>query len=146
MLIIIKPLINFSELAAGQMSTLLLLHLVSFWASDSTSLKVFSFEKTLEASGSLSVATLDSKTSEALPPRFKDVKEEIRIQLLFPQICVVLVSQAGCLGPTGSVPHVWSRRPALAHNQVLSKLSLMYGIDNQPWLTIRLSQLIGFDW
>ena len=81
MLIIIKPLINFSELTADQMSRLLLLHSVSclFWAPGIIiSLKVFSFEKTLEASeqsisgssNSLSVATLDSKTSEDLPPRF----------------------------------------------------------------------------
>ena len=81
MLLIIKPLINFSELAAGKMSRLLILHLVSFWVAGSTSLKVFSFEKTQGASGqvtqeasdsssSLSFATLDSKTSEDLPPRF----------------------------------------------------------------------------
>ena len=78
MFIIIKPLINFTELAAGQMSRLLILHLVSFWAPGSMSLKLFSFEKSLEASdqvteesiSGLSVATLDSKTSEDLPPRF----------------------------------------------------------------------------
>ena len=120
MLIIIKPLINFSELAAGQMSRLLILHLVSFWVAGSTSLKVFSFEKTLEASGSLSVATLDSKTSEDLPPRFKDVKEEIRIQLLFPRFVLCWSHKQGA----------WDQR-GVFH---------MYGVDDQPWLTIRFTQ------
>ena len=34
------------------------------------------------------------------------------------QVCVVLVPQAGCLGPTGSFPYLWNQEPALAHCQV----------------------------
>ena len=48
-------------------------NLVCFWVSISTSLKVFSFEKSqnaIDPSSSLSFATLDSETSEDLPPRF----------------------------------------------------------------------------
>ena len=99
MITIIKSLINFSELAAGQMSRLLLLlHLVSFWAPGSMSLKVFSFEKSLEeSSGPLSVATLDSKTSEDLPPRFiRDKRRNKNSTLIFPDLC--------CAGLTSRAP------------------------------------------
>ena len=55
------------------MSRLFILHLLGLRVPISTSLKVFSFERTQEASdpsSSLSFATLDSETSEDLPPRF----------------------------------------------------------------------------
>ena len=119
MITIIKSLINFSELAAGQMSRLLLLlHLVSFWAPGSMSLKVFSFEKSLEeSSGPLSVATLDSKTSEDLPPRFKEEKNEFNFN--FSRFVLCWSHKQGA----------WDQR-GVFH---------MYGINDQPWLTIRYS-------
>ena len=81
---------------------LLLLYLLCLWLPTCTSLKVFSFERTREAKpGSLSFATLDSETSEDLPPRFHLIFEEKKTDLNSHQVCLVLVAQAGRLGSTG---------------------------------------------
>ena len=125
---------------ASRMSGLLILLLVSLCVPSSESLKVFSFERTQEAgdnSSSLTFATLDSTTTEALPPRFrcpivsssgiqrlrtKQRWKRIGIQALYPQICAVLVSQAGRLGPEGGFPHVWRQTSTLGYNQVRQHL------------------------
>ena len=69
-----QPLDLLQIVFKSQMCRLLILHLVCFcWVPMSMSLKVFSFERTQEASdpsSSLSFASLDSETSEDLPSRF----------------------------------------------------------------------------
>ena len=129
-----QPLNSLQIVFKGQMCRLLILHLVCFsWAPMSMSLKVFSFERTLlrapfestlevsDPSNSLSFATLDSETSEDLPPRFFWIKsffsKQKALKLHFFRFVLCWSHKQGA----------WDQR-GIFH---------IYGIKNQPWLTIR---------
>ena len=97
-------------------------------------MEVFSFEKTQgdDGSSSLSFATLDSKTSEELPPRFRWFKmqnvnkqqendlenQSSRLLSYWPRFVLCWSHKQGA----------WDQR-GVFH---------MYGNKEQPWLTIRL--------
>ena len=107
----------------SQMSRLLILHLVCTWVPFSTSRKVFSFEKSQEVnetSTSLSFASLDSETSEDLPSRFHKKKHFLQSKeqrSVFHRFVLCWSHKQGA----------WDQR-GVFH---------IYGINNQPWLTIR---------
>ena len=113
---------------ASRMSRLLILLLVSLCVPSSESLKVFSFERTQEAgdnSSSLTFATLDSTTTEALPPRFRcpivsSSSSATKVSFL---LCYCLLYLFSCVGQLVSRSLYLRLRAKMWQNKASSSLS-----------------------
>ena len=124
------------EKSPGLMRSLLILHLL---VSISMSLKVFSFERTHQfsnPSSSLSFASLDSETSEDLPSRFywKIKRGFCKAKFKAPYMYVYIQKCIHTYIHICRFVLCWSHKQGAWDQRGVFHI---YGIKDQPWLTIR---------